>query len=157
MTNNTPVENDEFLYRRIRDNDEKTQRHSRNKQDELVINPGCFYDDDLEPSVFIARLINCNPYLCRVDTTDGVVGFTAGEVNSIEIKGYKMKVFADPLDTSACHNSDEYIAKKAHAIICVICIDKNPSVSKKKAFYEMLNLLAEKAEPRDWILPPNHP
>ena len=158
MTNKQPVKNEELLYRRIKDNQDHIERHSSDKWGNLKeINPDCFFDSSFEPSVFRAKLTNFNPCLCRVAITDSVVGFTAGEVHSIHIEGYKIKVFAKPDDTSTCCSSNEYVIKNAHAIIEIIRVDENPPITKKKAFYEVLGLLADKAKLRGWILPPHSP
>lgn len=157
MTNKNSVRNDELLYRRIKDNEDHIQRHSRDEQKKLEINRDCFFDSSFQPSVFRAELMNFNPLLCRVCVTDrhGVVGFTAGKVRSIEIEGYKVKVLAKPEDTANCeHNSAEYFRNIAHAIICVTRIDDDAPITEKHAFYELLDILSDISKPRDWILSP---
>ena len=156
MANNNPVRNDELLYRRIRDNEDHIERHSCDKQGKLEINPDCFYDSCHKPSVFRAKLMNSNPRPCRKDTTDGVVGFTAGNVRSIEIEGYEVEVSADPEDAADCeHNSDEYFRRIAHAIICITRIDNDACLTEKRAFYGLLQILSDISKPRGWILPPH--
>jgi hypothetical protein len=100
--------------------------------------------------------MNSDPRPCRICITEGVVGFTAGDVRSIEIEGYKVKVCAKPEDTADCkHNSDEYLRKIAHAIICIRCIDSNPCHTEKRAFRGLLQALSAKSKPRDWLLKPH--
>ena len=156
MTNNNPVRDNELLYRRIKDNEDHIVRHSIDKQGELEINPNCFFDRCFKPSVYRAELMNFNARLCRISITDGVVGFTAGNVRSIEIKGYKVKVCADPIDTADCKpNSDKYVLNKAHAIIRLTCIDDDTPLTEKRAFYILIQALSAKAKPNDWIQKPH--
>ena len=156
MANNNPVRIDELLYRRIRDNEDHIRRHFYDEQGQLEINPQCFYDKKRKPSVFRAKLMNFNARPCKIDITDGVVGFTAGNVRSIEIEGYKVEVFADPEDIANCkHNSDEYFRKKAHAIICITRINNDACFTEKQAFRGLLQALSTISKPNDWILPPH--
>ena len=156
MTNNS-VRNDELLYRRINDNDDQhPNRHVTDKEGNLKsINRICFFNKEGEISVYRALLMNSKPRLCRRFITQGVVGFTAGEVRSIEIEGYKVKVCAEPDDTSDCeYNSDEYFRNIAHAIIFLICVDSNPP-SEKWAFRGLQRELKTKSLIRGWLVKPH--
>ena len=157
MTKNNSVKNDELLYRRVNDNDDRhNDRHISDEQGNLKwINQICFYDDGGEVSVFRASLMNSKPRLCRHYITQGVVGFTAGEIRSIEIKGYKVKVCAKPDNTDHCeYNSDEYFRRIAHALIFLICVDSDPP-SEKRAFRGLQQELKTKSLKRGWLVKPH--
>ncbi|MCY3627447.1 MAG: hypothetical protein OXG88_07395 [Gammaproteobacteria bacterium] len=157
MTKNNSVKNDELLYRRVNDNDDKhNDRHISDEQGNLKwINRICFHDDKKNISVFRASLMNFKPHLCRKSVVQGVVGFTAGEIRSIEIQGYKVKVCAKPDNTVSCkHNSDEYFRRIAHALIFLICIDSNPP-SAKRAYRGLQQELKTKSLKRGWLVKPH--
>jgi len=156
MTKNNSVKNDELLYRRINDNDHVHNRHRSDEQGNLEwINVICFHDDKKNISVFRESLMNSKPHLCRKSRSQGVVGFTAAEIRSIEIRGYKVKVCAKPDNTVDCEpNSDEYFRRIAHALIFLICIDSNPP-SAKRAYRGLQQELKTKSLKRGWLVKPN--
>ena len=158
MTKDNSVRDDELLCRRVKDNDDKhPDRHCSDEQGNLKkINQICFFNKQHKISIFRAELLNSDFRRCRLCITEGVVGFTAGEVCSIEIEGYKVKVCAKSEDTDDCeHNSDEYFRRIAHAIIFLICIDSNPLHKEKRAFRTLLQALSGKSKIRGWLVKPH--
>ena len=157
MTKDNLIRDNELLYRRIKDNDDRHQRYSCDEQGKLKkINVICFFDKQHEISMFRAELMNSDPRPCRFCITEGVVGFTASDVRSIEIEGYKVKVCANPEDTADCkHNSDEYFRRIAHAIIYITCVDSNTRHTKKRAFRGLSQALSAKSQSRGWLLKPH--
>lgn len=159
MAKNNSIRDDELLYRRIKDNDDKhPDRHISDKHGNLKkISQICFYDKKEQISVLRASLMNSNPRPCRHCVTEGVVGFTVGKIcSTIEIEGYKIKVRAKPENTHDCkYNSDEYFRRIAHAIIFLKCIDSNPPYTEKRAFRTLMQGLAK--TPTKWILAPHQP
>lgn len=156
MTKNNSVENEELLYRRVNDNDDEHERHRSDEQGDLEwINRICFHDSDEKISVFRKSLMNSKPHLCRKCRSQGVVGFTAGEIRSIEIRGYEVKVCATPDDTVDCeYNSDEYLRRIAHALIFLICIDSS-HMSEKRAYRGLQQELKTKSLKRGWLVKPH--
>ena len=158
MTKDNSVRDDELLCRRVKDNDDKhPDRHCSDEQGNLKkINQICFFNKQHKISIFRAELLNSDFRRCRLCITEGVVGFTAGEVCSIEIEGYKVKVCAKSEDTDDCeHNSDEYFRRIAHAIIFLICIDSNPPHKEKRAFRTLLQALSGRSKIRGWLVKPH--
>lgn len=154
------IPNEEQLYRRIRQNSGSHKRYHYNDESELELDKGCFYDKKHQPSVYRAKLMNCDPSLCTIDATDGVVGLTAGEIRSIKIDNYCIKVCSQPVDNSkVSSNTTEYIRNDAHAIIAMTPTIPEKNIEKKmksKSFDTLMKALAHHVAKKGWILKPSN-
>ena len=157
MTKNNSVEDNELLYRRIKDNDNQFTRYFSDEHGNLKkLTRIGFYDSEHKISVYRARLMKFNPHHCRISDSDGVVALSIKEVSTIEIKGFAVKVCAKPEDITDCqHGSDEYFMGIAHAIIYLICIDEEFCDREKQAFKTLMQALTK--QPREWTVRPQAP
>ena len=152
MDNNGSIRDDEVLYRSVRGKLEDGEYFfDRGK---LRIRPAAFRDRYKKPSVDRAKLKGFDPYLSRLDKTDGVVSLIVSGVRSIrevktEIKDedvvvHTVNIVYDPTPTNPAHSQ------------IVVSPEFFGSKNKQKNVFKLLQIaLATLATENGWTVEPS--
>jgi hypothetical protein len=140
------IDDSELVYRSVRNDGEE----SRIEDGKLVIYSSAFKDNNKEPSVDRALLLEHNPEKSRKDSTQGVIALCVLDIRNISgvessnpAIGHAIDVIYDPLPEN-----------KAHAKIVTDPILGGSRSMQDKTFKKLQKALARLATEAGWCLPP---